>query len=165
MLYVHRNEESPIVSIPGQNESDERQGEDWPDDDIMTPPTVLLGRALKQAEDATKQKEVNYIICDNFAHFDFSISRALFQSVLYCIYTLTQAEKAVKLWTKCAALSRVVYGDTHWEWAKCHIHLAKAYLDLRSKSFILIPPLSNDPNTFIHHRSVRARPLTCCERT
>ena len=54
----------------------------------------------------------------------------------------------MKLWIKCAALSRVVYGDTHWEWAKCHIHLAKAYLDLRSKSFILIPPLSNDPNTY-----------------
>ena len=36
---------------------------------------------------------------------------------------------------KCLALSRIVYGDDHWELARSHVMLAKAYLDLHSKYF------------------------------
>ena len=47
--------------------------------------------------------------------------------------SLSQAEAAVRLWVKCLALTRIVHGNTHWELARCHVQLAKAYLDLRSK--------------------------------
>ena len=32
---------------------------------------------------------------------------------------------------KCTALSRIVYGDSHWQFASCHIQLGKSYLDLK----------------------------------
>lgn len=41
-----------------------------------------------------------------------------------------KAEPAIQCWVRATALSRIVHGDDHWEFAKCHIQLGKAYLEL-----------------------------------
>lgn len=40
---------------------------------------------------------------------------------------------------KAAALARIVHGDSHWQFSKCHIQLGKVYLELRGMECSQIP--------------------------
>lgn len=39
----------------------------------------------------------------------------------------------MRLRVKATALSRIVYGDGHWEFARRHVLLGKTYLELQGK--------------------------------
>ena len=38
---------------------------------------------------------------------------------------------------KCTALSRIVYGGSHWQFAACHIQLGKSYFDLEGTIIVM----------------------------
>ena len=46
---------------------------------------------------------------------------------------MLQAEKAVHERIRILALSRIVYGSSHWKLAEAHVNLAEDYLELKSK--------------------------------
>ncbi|XP_070178706.1 tetratricopeptide repeat protein 23-like isoform X4 [Littorina saxatilis] len=45
--------------------------------------------------------------------------------------SLKKADRAIKEYTRCIALTRIVHGDHHWLLAKSHVDLGEAYLDLK----------------------------------
>ena len=46
-------------------------------------------------------------------------------------------EESVQERVRCVALSRIVYGDCHWQLGKAYAKLAQAYLELRGRSVML----------------------------
>ncbi|KAL5020176.1 hypothetical protein ScPMuIL_003068 [Solemya velum] len=42
-----------------------------------------------------------------------------------------KVDKSIHEWVRCLALSRIVYGDSHWRLAQSHVQLAQAYLNLK----------------------------------
>ena len=86
------------------------------DNDLMTPPDVLLESALKQAEKHVTQNNKVKTCTHTHTH-----------TVYTCIHIHQLQDAAVTEWTRCTALARIVHGDSHWAFANTHIQLGKAY--------------------------------------
>ena len=46
---------------------------------------------------------------------------------------ILQADKAIHERVRILALTRIVYGSTHWKLAEAHVSLAEDYLELKGK--------------------------------
>ena len=130
-----RGRKSSHLPSPEQTMSDDRQ--EISDDDLMTPPTVLLEKALEEAKRAASQKEARFLSKPISIFCEMSLHCAITPFMMYSLPF--QAEAVVRLWVKCLTLTRIVHGNAHWELARCHIQLAKAYLDLHSKYVYTAP--------------------------
>lgn len=84
--------------VQAKNQRDVQPPSDH-DDDLMTPPNVLLEAALQRAESLNEQK--------------------------------LSDDTAVEEWVRCVALSRIVYGTSHWLLGRAYVQLARAYLELK----------------------------------
>ena len=51
----------------------------------------------------------------------------------YFIVHCFQADKAIHERIRILALTRIVYGSTHWKLAEAHVSLAEDYLELKGK--------------------------------
>lgn len=81
------------------------------DDDLMTPPDVLLKEAMKQAKHLISSTQEMGAVTN-------SENDGRIDDIIDCCI-------------RCMALARIVHGESHWVLAKMHVQLAKAYLDFR----------------------------------
>ncbi|KAK6184804.1 hypothetical protein SNE40_007188 [Patella caerulea] len=61
-----------------------------------------------------------------------------------------KADKAIHEYTKCLALSRIVYGNNHWKYAESHVNLAEAYLELKDYTAQAEYHSENAKNVMLH---------------
>lgn len=92
----------------------------------MTPPEVLLEKALKQA----KQLMSVSLHIPQYIHIPRT-QHILMQEVGVAVRQEEGVTNTLDCCIRCTALARIVYGDFHWVLAKAHIQLGKAYLDLK----------------------------------
>ncbi|ESO90959.1 hypothetical protein LOTGIDRAFT_233473 [Lottia gigantea] len=61
-----------------------------------------------------------------------------------------KVDKAIHEYTRCIALSRIVYGSNHWKYAESQVNLAEAYLELKDYKAQAEYHSENAKNVMLH---------------
>lgn len=122
----------------------------------MTPPEVLLERALKQARQLIAVRHA----CTDPPNTHVRHTCMLTQEMGVVRKQEEEVAGTLDLCIRCVALSRIVHGDSHWVLAKAHIQLGKAYWELKGKLHVAI--FMTRHHAWLLFRSLSAGSEPCC---